>query len=64
MAYDLITNLFRNTTRGATPGHNNFLSEIGLTIIGLVSYLWYSLHHFCVLTMYTLVRNSRVQVLC
>ncbi|KAG8934336.1 3-dehydrosphinganine reductase [Tulasnella sp. 417] len=35
IAYDLVTNLFRTTTRGSTPGHNNILTEVGLTLIGL-----------------------------
>ncbi|KIO27101.1 hypothetical protein M407DRAFT_194411 [Tulasnella calospora MUT 4182] len=35
IAYDLVTSIFRATTRGSTPGHNNILTEIGLTLIGL-----------------------------
>ncbi|KAG8942558.1 3-dehydrosphinganine reductase, partial [Tulasnella sp. 408] len=34
IAYDLNTHLFRVTTRGSAPSHNNLLTEIVLTLIG------------------------------
>ncbi|KIO15819.1 hypothetical protein M407DRAFT_86721, partial [Tulasnella calospora MUT 4182] len=36
IAYDLNTQLFRATTRGFAPYHNNILTEIVLTLIGLL----------------------------